>query len=379
MKKVLSLILIVALSMTFLLTGCSSGTEYVTKDDEALNTSVVATVKDIEITQADYNFLYKMMFSEMSQYSAYYGENWFDSPIDESGTTFGSYMEENALQQLVNLATASILAEEKGVDIENVKDTAKDKKEDVIKNYGGKEGYISFLESSRTTDKAIENYLIRYEIYDRLCKSLTAEGGDAYISKDDVVKEFSESYMTVQHILVSTQEQTDADGNTTPARSDEEAQALVAEILGKIEDGAEFDALIEEYDEDPGMEPGKYYTFTDGQMVAEFEEASKNLEIGQYTAEAVKTDYGYHIIKRYDIDTTDENFKTFKEQKENVKINEVVEKKAESTKVKKNEDVIKKYLEPWIKELKEEAAAANAATQQAPTVTQEEAEAESAE
>lgn len=369
MKKVLSLILIVALSMTCLLTGCSSESEYVTANDEALNTSVIATVKNIEITQADFNFIYKMMYSQMSQYSMYYGENWFDSPIDESGTTFGSYIKENSLKQLINLAAASVLAEEKGVDIEDVKDSADKKKEDVVKNYGGKDGYIEFLESSKTTDKAIDNYLLRYEIYDRLFEFLTKEGGDAYISKDSIVKDFSESYLTVQHILVSTKEQTDADGNATPAKTEEEAQKIVAEILGKIEAGEDFNALIDEYDEDPGMESGKFYTFTDGQMVAEFEEASKNLKIDEYTKEAVKTDYGYHIIKRYDIDTTDETYKQFEETAKNEKVGEVVEKKAEDLKVKKNEDVIEKYLEPWVKELKEEAAAASAAEQPAIPVT----------
>ena len=33
-------------------------------------------------------------------------------------------------------------------------------------------------------------------------------------------------------------------------------------------------------------------------MVKEFEEASKKLQVGEYTKEAVKTDFGYHIIRR---------------------------------------------------------------------------------
>ena len=38
-------------------------------------------------------------------------------------------------------------------------------------------------------------------------------------------------------------------------------------------------------------------------MVPEFEEASKNLEIGAYTKTPVKSDYGYHVIMRMPLDT----------------------------------------------------------------------------
>ena len=66
---------------------------------------------------------------------------------------------------------------------------------------------------------------------------------------------------------------------------------------------------MNEHSEDARDEAGKLtsdgYVMTDnGQMVAAFEEAAMNLEIGKYTTELVETDYGYHIIMRYELPTS---------------------------------------------------------------------------
>ncbi len=351
MKRTLTLILALALAAVLVLSGCSSKSEYATENDASLDDGVVATVKDIKISQADYNFLYSMIFNEMSQYSQYYGEGWLTMPVNDEGTTMETYMKDSSINQLTQLAAATYLAEENEVDLDDIKDVVDKSKEDVVKNYGGKDGYMSFLKECRTTDKAIETYLERVEIYNRLCDKLTAEGGAAYIDMEDILKEFAGNYMTVQHVLISTQEQTNEDGSVTPAKSEAEAKAIADEVIQKVAAGEDFDKLIEEYDEDPGMEPGKFYTFTDGQMVAEFEEASKNLEVGEYTKEAVKTDYGYHIIKKYDIDTNDENFTNFKQQKADEKMNEIINKKLEDLKVKKEDKKLEEYSKEWNTEL----------------------------
>ena len=105
------------------------------------------------------------------------------------------------------------------------------------------------------------------------------------------------------------------------------------------------------------MEAGKFYVFGDGEMVAEFEEASKNLAIGDYTKEGVKTSYGYHIIKRYDITTEIDEFKSFKETKAQEKITEILEKKIDALKIKWEEKTIDKYVDKWNEEMKKAAQA----------------------
>ena len=80
-------------------------------------------------------------------------------------------------------------------------------------------------------------------------------------------------------------------------------QPTVDEVLEKIAAGEDFDALIEQYGQDPGMEssPAKedgYPVSADStNWVAEFRDAAMALENVGDVSEPVRSDYGIHIIK----------------------------------------------------------------------------------
>ncbi len=378
MKKTLSIFLALMLCMSLLLSGCSNN-EIATQNDKELNESIVLTVGNVKYTQADYNFIYKLLYDNMSQYAMYYGEDWINFEIQE-GKTIGDFIKENTQLQLKQLAAANIMASEMNIDVDkDIKNAVKDQKKNIIENnYGGEKEYKEFLETTRTTDKAIDTYLQMYEVYNKLYKKLSSKGGEAFIEDKDVEASFLEEYsnkLRVKHILISTQEQTDENGNTTPARSDSDAQKLVKEVIAKLDAGEDFDALIAKYDEDPGMESGGFYVFGDGEMVPEFETASKNLEIGKYTTDGVKTDYGYHIIKRYDITTEMDEFNGYKDSKMQEKASQLIEKKLEGLSVKVEEKVIDKYLAAWEKDRKaEEEAAAKENADTAPQAEENDTE-----
>ena len=76
--------------------------------------------------------------------------------------------------------------------------------------------------------------------------------------------------------------------------------AKAQEVLEKAQAGEDFNALMEEYNEDPG-EPEEGYYFPTGVMVQEFEDASFALQDGEIS-DIVETSYGYHIIKRLPLD-----------------------------------------------------------------------------
>lgn len=105
-------------------------------------------------------------------------------------------------------------------------------------------------------------------------------------------------YVRAKHILIQypknpTEEQREA------------AFSKSLDVLVKVKamkDISEFDALIDQYNEDPGMKsnPDGYY-FTRGEMVKPFENATYALEIGK-TSSLVETDYGFHIILRLPLD-----------------------------------------------------------------------------
>lgn len=63
----------------------------------------------------------------------------------------------------------------------------------------------------------------------------------------------------------------------------------------------QFNALLSVFGTDPGMSSNPQgYLFGEGEMVEEFEAATKALPIGSYTREPVQSQFGYHIIWRLD-------------------------------------------------------------------------------
>lgn len=116
------------------------------------------------------------------------------------------------------------------------------------------------------------------------------------LSQDfDAEKYYKENYMAAKHILIS--------------KDSENALKTAKDIKSKLSRKADFDKLMNEYSEDTGL--ASYpdgYVFTDGEMVAEFENTVKNLKVKQIS-DIVETTYGYHIIMRIDLFDFDENLK----------------------------------------------------------------------
>lgn len=78
-----------------------------------------------------------------------------------------------------------------------------------------------------------------------------------------------------------------------------EKQSQALEILERIKSGEKFGKLAKELSTDSGSakRDGSLGYFGRGKMVKEFENTAFRLEVGQIS-EPVKTQYGYHIIKR---------------------------------------------------------------------------------
>ena len=105
-----------------------------------------------------------------------------------------------------------------------------------------------------------------------------------------------EGYNYYKHILILDPEEGE----------EKDVDAIVAEVYAKIQAGEDFDALIEEYGEDPGMKNEPYKT--EGYILSEanasdyyeeFSAAALALEKeGDVTPEAVQSSKGKHIIKK---------------------------------------------------------------------------------
>ena len=76
-------------------------------------------------------------------------------------------------------------------------------------------------------------------------------------------------------------------------------QSEAIEILDKIKTGEKFGKMARQFSTDSGSakRDGSLGYFGRGKMVKEFENAAFALQAGQIS-EPIKTQYGYHIIKR---------------------------------------------------------------------------------
>lgn len=99
-----------------------------------------------------------------------------------------------------------------------------------------------------------------------------------------------------RHILVMHDKSRSAEGIT---RTRDEALQRAQECLVKVRGGADWDALVKEYSDEPGADErhGDLGVFARGMMVKPFSEAAFELRVGQ-VSEVVETPYGFHIIQR---------------------------------------------------------------------------------
>ncbi len=161
-----------------------------------------------------------------------------------------------------------------------------------LKTALGDEEYYSQLEQIGHDEKTYLDLQLQLTLMNKFEKTLGLAVSEDEIRAyyDEKLADKEREYMVAKHILFSTEGMTDAEKATV--------KKTAQTILQRIKSGADFDKMMHQYSEDPGL--ASYpdgYTFTDGQMVPEFESAAKALKNNQVSG-LVETSYGYHIIKK---------------------------------------------------------------------------------
>jgi len=123
---------------------------------------------------------------------------------------------------------------------------------------------------------------------------------DPVESSDILNREPISDTAQIKHILIGWN-MTGNDGRQdkrAAARTKKDAQDLVRNLMGQIKNGADFDALMKQYSEDPGSaSTARAYTVSpDAQLVIEFKELGLRLKINEVGV--VQSEYGFHIMKR---------------------------------------------------------------------------------
>lgn len=282
--------LIAILTAVFMLSACTGG-------------NTVATLGKSKITRGEFEFYLSSIKSQMSVPEIQTDEDWENKEIE------GKKAIDAAKQRAMDIAVKNVeycdLAELAGVEYSDEdKKTEKQMKARLIENNGGNSGYKKFLKENGITDKFMD-MMCRSTIYYQKISDLVTE---KYPITEEALNAKFESasirgnYKKAKHILFLT-----VDAETNAPLSDEEqqeAKRLAEETLAKIDAGADFDKLMNELSQDPGLaENPDGYVFTPGEMVAEFEQAVELSDKGQ--AVLCKSDYGYHIVKQLTLELDD--------------------------------------------------------------------------
>lgn len=165
---------------------------------------------------------------------------------------------------------------------------------------------VSFAQALSTYNMTLNSYgwLYRYEtLVDGLFQKLSDPENGAVDFDEEKVAARAADYYYVKHILYSFDTTSEAD-----ALAKAQATLETLKVITNAEELEDkFDELIVSDSADYAEGGANYYFFVDGDMVPEFEEATKALAEGALS-EPVKSEYGYHIILRLPIDM--EKFKT---------------------------------------------------------------------
>ena len=136
-------------------------------------------------------------------------------------------------------------------------------------------------------------------------EELRAEDTASY--DEETLASYNEQIAALEEQAAAAQTTIDETGAALTEKTDAAFAAILPkaqEVLAKAQAGEDFDALIETYGEDTGMtsEPNKSrgYLVCEGLSRYEqsFQDAAMALEnVGDVSAELVKTSYGYHILQ----------------------------------------------------------------------------------
>lgn len=271
MKKALSLLLVIAL---FALSGCVE--------------VIKPTLWEIDgeaVSIDEYKaFLYSSLIPAKNQYSE---EDW---NAEKDGKTTFEQMKDGIYDEVLQIYTVAKMAEKEGITADF--SVVSSIKSSLVSASGLSES--EFIKEADITSEALSAAAKKLATYQQYMMA-KQESGEYTIDQTEVSNRYKNNYFRAKHILISTID--NATGAPLAEEQIAEKKAKAEDILSKV-NSSNFDALMKENTEDPGSEASPDgYVFTEGEMVPEFEESVKSLDIGGISG-LVETSYGYHIITR---------------------------------------------------------------------------------
>lgn len=306
-----------------------------------ISKKVCATIDGQKIYSGDFEpFLNYVKMQVANTYDST-AENFWDTKMID-GDTARDFVYDMSFQELIRQTVISKLAEEKGITLsDDDKAAIKSSKDSLAQQFGGDtESYEYALKHEGLSDQFLDNLMTNAK-YEELLYNRIIEEND-----ESKLRSFYENDMVlVKHILIQiVPTQNEGEGEQT-------ALAKANEILELIKNGANFDELVAEHSQDPGSTayPSGYLVASSSSFIEAFKDASLALQVDQ-VSELVKTDYGYHIIKRCQHIGNEE---LFEENLENIKselVSKVIDEKRKSAVVESKDNVMKALVDKVLKQ-----------------------------
>lgn len=262
--------------------------------------NTVATVNGESITDLDVQYYIYAQAATYAQQNGVSADGLadFDWNQEVDGKVLANTIKENAVNDAINEVLLIQKGEENGITLgEQELGQIESQVAGIISAYG-EDGF-----ALRARTMGIASTKQYQKMYTKVMTAQTVQedmdtNRSAYYPEDEsVLNDFIQpEKASVKHILIkNTEAAAPAEGEAAPAPA-EDKRATADSVLQRAKSGEDFDALVEEFNEDPGAtEAG--YTFGKGEMDPAFEAASFALKIGEIS-DLVESAHGYHIIKR---------------------------------------------------------------------------------
>lgn len=287
MKKIKVAALMLILSL--LISSCSSGTDaevFATVGEETVSVGEVAFLT----AQSTENIKKQMEGMSDSEKQDYWN-------TDVDGKKPADVIKENAAEYLINYAVFAQACKDEGITASSSEVKARMNSaypQDDLKKYKNTYGI-----STDSVKKVVRKQIL----YQKYVARVLEKKEDFTPDESKLTELFKNNYIKAKHILLLTTDM--STGEKYSADKIEETRKKAEDLLNKVKKGEDFDELMMENSQDPGLQSAPNgYVFTEGEMVSEFYDAAKNLEVGGIS-DIVETSYGFHIIKRVALLDTD--------------------------------------------------------------------------
>ena len=305
LKKILSLILALIFCIT-LLCSCAKDNYVMSYEGQKISAGMY------QYWLSRYKALFLYSYANGSDSPAFWSTEVSDGITAE--TLFTNITDENIKKNLVCM----YLFDKYGLSLpEATISSVKSAVDQLVADLGGKKEFNEYAADFGVDAKTLEEIYQIEEKIEVLRTYLYGTNGTEKVTKEEKDTYYNENYARIRHIFFSTSSQYvfDEEGNytfdekgnkitTTPTAEEINKKKVVSAALLEriVMESANFEDLLAEYTEDDASKKYEngYYLTASIDYIDEVVEAAFDMKIGE--VRMVNSDYGIHIVKRYELD-----------------------------------------------------------------------------